>query len=85
MAADRLLEDYRAERLRAQLALDPLVARLDVEVTIVGDRVVLRGEVETVERKQRMIEIVSRVTPDLAVGDDVRVRALREPKREILP
>jgi hypothetical protein len=82
---ERRREGYRAERLRAELALDPLVARLDVEVTIVGDLVVLRGEVETLERKQRMVEAVGQLVPDLAVDDGVRVRALREPEREILP
>jgi hypothetical protein len=81
---ERSPEGYRAERLRAELALDPLVARLDVEVTIVGDLVVLRGEVETLERKRRVVEVVGQLVPDLAVDDGVRVRALREPEREIL-
>jgi hypothetical protein len=75
---------YLAERLRAELARDPLVGRLGVEVDVVGDRVVLRGEVATLERKQRMAEVIARLVPDLEVVDEVRVRALSEPEREIL-
>jgi osmotically-inducible protein OsmY len=84
MKADEKLAGYLAERLRAELARDPLVGRLGVEIVVVGGRVVLRGEVATLERKQRMAEAVARLVPDLQVDDEVRVRALSEPEREIL-
>jgi hypothetical protein len=85
MDPERGPEVYLAERLREGLAQDPEVGRLGVEVKIVGERVVLRGEVATLERKERLAAAIARLVPDREVDDEVRVRALRAPEREILP
>ena len=80
------MTDYRAERLREELARDPSVGRLGVELTVVGRRVLLRGEVATAERKASLAAAVALLAPDLEVDDrEVRVRTLREPEQEILP
>jgi hypothetical protein len=78
-------EVYRAERLRSELARDPEVGRLGIELVVSGDRVVLRGEVATVERKVRLAAAVARLAPELEIEDEVRVRALLDPEREFLP
>ena len=42
---------YRAEELRQALAADPRVAEPELDVTIVGDRVVISGTVNTEDRR----------------------------------
>lgn len=76
---------YRAERLRAELARDPAVGRLGIELVVTGDRVVVCGEVANVERKLVLVAAVARLAPELTVVDEIRVRALREPEAELLP
>jgi hypothetical protein len=78
-------ELYRAERLRAELARDPEVGRLGVELVVTGGRVILRGEVATADRRDSLAVAVARLAPELEIRNEVRVRALRAPDLEILP
>jgi hypothetical protein len=78
-------ELYRAERLRAELARDPGVGRLGIELVVSGDRVLLRGEVATDERKRCLAEAVARLAPELEIANEITVRELLDPEREFLP
>jgi|RhiMethySRZTD1v2_1073278.scaffolds.fasta_scaffold330635_3 osmotically-inducible protein OsmY len=75
---------YRAERIREALATEPDVAELDIEVAVVGERVVLRATVSSERRRAHILEHVRRLCPDLEIDDELRVETLREPKTEVL-
>jgi osmotically-inducible protein OsmY len=59
---------YLVESVREALAHDPRLAELHVEVTVAGSLVLLRGEVDTPERR----EIAGQVAQELLPGHEVR-------------
>lgn len=78
-------EVYLAERVRAALAHDPGVGKLGIEVSVVAGKLILRGDVATEERKRRILELVAWLVPEGDVEDQIRIRELDVPGREILP
>jgi osmotically-inducible protein OsmY len=84
MRRDGATRVYLAERVRAALAQDPLVSKLGVDVAIVAGKVVLRGDVATAERRERIGERVAELLPGLAVRNEIRVRELAPPASETL-
>lgn len=66
------VRDYRAEALRRRLATDPRVLEQELEVTIVGDKVVVRGVVPTEARRHAVSAVLAE-----EVGED-RVENLTE-------
>lgn len=71
---------YRAERIREAIATR--ACELGIEVEIVGDRIVLRGTVPSDRRREKVLEFVAQLAPDLTIDDEMDVQVLREPKAE---
>ena len=67
---------YVAERVRQALAHDPRVAELGVTVRIVGDTVVLAGDVATPAPKAAAEQVVAAVAPGRQVRNLMTVVAL---------
>lgn len=67
---------YRAEELRQALAADPRVAEPELDVTIVGDRVVISGTVNTEDRRGAVALVTQEHCPDLSVDNRTVVPAL---------
>jgi hypothetical protein len=67
---------YRAEELRQALAAGPRVAEPELDVTIVGDRVVISGTVNTEDRRDAVALITQEHCPDLSVDNRTVVPAL---------
>jgi osmotically-inducible protein OsmY len=66
---------YRGRHLEQALAEDPAVSELGVRVSVQHGRAHLTGEVQTVERRERVGAVVARLAPDLEVLNDVSVTA----------
>lgn len=64
---------YRAEELHAALATDPRVSEPELDVTVTGHSVVVRGVVPTEERRIAVAELVRERAPDLDYVDAVEV------------
>jgi osmotically-inducible protein OsmY len=77
--------EYRIARLHEALTHDPRVHEQSLEVRVEADRVILRGELATVERCEAAIAITREVFPDAVVVDDLHVCQQRptggEPER----
>jgi hypothetical protein len=67
---------YRAEELRQALAADPRVAEPELDVTIVGARVVISGTVNTEDRRDAVALVTKEHCPDLSVDNRTVVPAL---------
>jgi hypothetical protein len=67
---------YRAEELRQALAADPRVAEPELDVTIVGDRVVISGTVNTEDRRDAVALVTQEHCPDLSIDNRTIVPAL---------
>ena len=53
-----------------------------IEIVVVGERLELRGEVATPERREAAVQIVYELAPGVDVVDDLRVSRLSEPADE---
>ena len=76
---DSTLDPYDAEHIREQLISDPRINALDVQVTPVGDALVVTGNVETEERRRLIGEAVAALAPGTDVRNDVSVADMSEP------
>jgi hypothetical protein len=83
---DRAHQTYLAERLRAELGLDPRVHELGIRVhALVGERcIVLDGLVATEERRTRIETLARELLPDYEIRNQVGVQCMLAPKREML-
>ena len=71
-----MLPHYRVGHLRQLLAKDPRTNILDVEVRIVGDRVFLRGNVESdALRAAAAVVVREAIPPEMEVVNEVWVTA----------
>lgn len=60
---------YREEELRQALAADPRVAEPELDVSIVDDRVVISGTVNTEDRRGAVTVVTREHCPDLSVDN----------------
>jgi predicted nucleotidyltransferase len=66
-------DTYVIGRLKERLAEDPRLNELDIEIDCHGDRLLLRGEVMTEERRQTVESVAREVFPGLGVENQIRV------------
>jgi len=83
---DGMHEKYLAERVRAEIGLDPRGHELGIQVRVVfGERcVVLDGLVATAARRDWIEMLARELLPDYEVRNDIAVQCMLEPKRELL-
>jgi osmotically-inducible protein OsmY len=74
--------DYLLAHLHDALLTDDRLHEQAIEIVVVGDRLELRGEVATPERRQAALDIVHELAPDIEVVDDLRVSRIGEPSDE---
>jgi hypothetical protein len=67
---------YREEELRQALAADPRVAETELDVRIVGDRIVISGMVPTKDRRAAVTAVTREHCPDLEVDNRTVVPSL---------
>jgi osmotically-inducible protein OsmY len=70
---------YVAERIRDALAHDPRVSELGISVTVAGGKILLSGEVATLERKAAAMEVAEPLAEGRAVHNALAVSDLTEP------
>ncbi len=75
-------EAYLVERVREALAHDPRVAQLGISVRVLGDRVLLTGDVATPERKAAAGEVVRPLLEGRALENGLTVTTLAETNDE---
>jgi osmotically-inducible protein OsmY len=73
---------YVIERIREALAHDPRLSELGINVTLTGDKVLLRGEVATPERKAAATEVVAGLVEGRVVHNGITVAAPVEAAEE---
>jgi BON domain len=66
-------EDYTAAHVQEALARDPRVSEPELEVQIVGGRVIVTGVVPTDERHEGVDAVVRESCPDLEVDNRTTV------------
>jgi osmotically-inducible protein OsmY len=74
--------DYLLAHLHDALLTDDRLHEQAIEIVAIGERLELRGEVATPERRQAAVQIVCELAPGVDVVDDLRVSRLREPADE---
>jgi len=74
--------EYLLQRIRAALAHDPRLGELELPVSIVDDRVVVTGTVQTPERRQAISEVIARLAPDRRVENLTKVLDTTKPVDE---
>ena len=89
---DGAVPHYFGSHIEQQLAEDARTSELGIQVTVLGDRVLLRGEVAGAERRARVDEVVRALIDGfggkLTVVDEITVTSAPEPaedEREVLP
>lgn len=75
----RNLESYLVEHVRDDLATDPRVSELDVNVQIEDGTVVLSGAVASRERQEAASAIARERLPDYQVRNETTVTDFEEP------
>lgn len=71
-------DHYLTTHVREALADDPRAAELGIDVTLVGDMVVLTGTVGTEGRRQAVADVASEVLEGRRLRNDVTVADLTE-------
>ena len=66
-------------KLRECFAEDPRVHELDIQIEIFDNKLILRGEVLTVDRREAITEVAKEVFPAYEIENQIRVSSLREP------
>jgi predicted nucleotidyltransferase len=74
-----LQSPYLAAHIRQVLAEDPRTHELDIEVDFVDNRLVLRGEVPMIERRDAVEKTVKECLPNCVVENQIRILAYSEP------
>ncbi len=72
-------DTYDAEHIRDALIRDPRVGALDVQVRVVGDALIVTGNVASAKHRDVIGVIVGELAPDARVRNDVTVTDLSEP------
>jgi osmotically-inducible protein OsmY len=66
-------EHYLVEHVREALAGDERLGELELQVTVVGERIVVSGTVQTEERQRAISDVVSGLLPDRTVVNQTTV------------
>lgn len=64
---------YLVERVREQLAEDPRVGELGIEVAVVSGTVYVTGAVASPQQREQVARVVGELAPGLEVRNDVTV------------
>ncbi len=68
-----------AAHLRNLLAEDPRTHELDIEIDCADDRILLRGEVPSAERREVIEKIAQECLPGSRIENQIRVASYNEP------
>lgn len=72
-------KEYEVGHLREALAQDPRTNELDIEIEIIKNRVLLRGEVAVPERRQAVEDVARERFPRHIIENHIRVSSTAEP------
>jgi BON domain len=75
---------YVVAHVREALAHDSRVNELEIEITVVGGRIFLSGDVTTNERKAAIAEVVHECVPRYEIFNEVSVTQLADTDPELL-
>ena len=73
---------YLIAHLHDALLADGRLHEQAIEIVVVGERLELRGEVATPERRQAAVQLVHEFAPDIEVIDDLHVSRNNAPADE---
>jgi osmotically-inducible protein OsmY len=73
---------YLLAHLHDAMLADDRLHEQAIEIVVVGERLELRGEVATPQRREAAVQIVHELAPGVDVIDDLRVSRLSEPSDE---
>jgi osmotically-inducible protein OsmY len=76
----RAIEPYLAARVRDAILKDPTTGELDVQVSVEGNNILLRGEVRSVEHKNATERVAAATAPGYNIVSHLRVAELTEPE-----
>ena len=80
MSADRSEDPvYTEGRIQRHLAENPDTAELGVRISVHGDAVFLSGDVPSQQRRERIVEAVRGLVPELRVHDELVVTCADAP------
>lgn len=71
--------EYAVAHLRKRLAADPRTNELDIEIEQAKDKVLLRGEVPAIERKEAVETLAKECFPGRRIENQIRVMHLSDP------
>jgi osmotically-inducible protein OsmY len=80
---DRTTQDdpYIAEHVRDALANDPRTEGLELDISVAGNAIVLRGTVTTTRRRDAAHDVIRERFPDWDVHNELIAREFHEPTR----
>jgi hypothetical protein len=64
---------YLVAHLHEALLADPRLHEQGIEIAVVGDRLALRGELATPERREAAVAVARQLAGDIEVVDDLSV------------
>ena len=77
--ADHSLSEYDAEHIREALIHDDRVNALDAQVRLVGQALVVTGNVPTAQRRDAISAVIAELAPGVEIRNDVTVADLSQP------
>ncbi len=77
--SDAFHREYGLGHLRERFAEDSRTNELDVQFELEDDRVILRGEVSSPERRMAAQEVAQEFLPDKNIDNQIRVQTVHEP------
>lgn len=78
---DPHFDPYIAEHVRDALAHDPRTEGIELDITVAGDAIVLRGMVTTVGRREAAQAVIQERFPDWEIHNELVAREFQEPTR----
>ena len=74
-------DPYIAEHVRSALAADPRTAGIELDVSVAGDAIVLRGTVTTAMRRDAAQDVIREHFPEWEIHNELIAREFHEPTR----
>jgi predicted nucleotidyltransferase len=71
--------EYAVSHLRECLAEDTRTNELDIQIDYAGNKLLLRGEVTGVERREAVQQIARECFPDAVIENQIRILSFQEP------
>jgi hypothetical protein len=75
-------DNYAVAHLRARLARDSRTNELDIQIKQEENTLLLRGEVQTPERRTAVDQIARESFPSMKIENQIRIRNYAEPPEE---